>query len=157
MKSKLYLFLATALMLIFSSVAFAHSPRSAQDSQQPREHSGSGHGQGSGEGHGQGMMTPEAMLDHLSKELNLTDDQQAKIKPIVEDNFKQMQELRKDTSTSDQERHAKMKQLHENAMSQVRPILNAEQQKKLEELMSRRSEHAEKGHHDGDHDAAKPQ
>jgi protein CpxP len=133
---------AMALMLIFSGAAFAVS-QDAQDSQQPRQHSGHGHGQGAGQGHGQGMMSsPEAMLDHLSKELDLTADQQTKIKPIVDDTFKQMQQLRGDASMSDQDRHAKMKQVHENALNQVRPILNADQQKKLDDLMSRHTQHS---------------
>jgi hypothetical protein len=69
-----------------------------------------------------------------------------------------MQQLRQDTSSSSEDRHAKMKQIHENTMSQVRPILNADQQKKLEEMMSRRSERGDKGHGEAGQDAnPKPQ
>jgi hypothetical protein len=58
-----------------------------------------------------------------------------------------MQDARQSTSGSQQDRRAKMKQIHENTMSQIRPILNSDQQKKLEEMMSRRGE----GHqHGGD-------
>jgi protein CpxP len=118
-------------MLIFSVGAFAGV---AQDAQQPREHSGAGQGHGSGEG--QGMMTPEAMLEHLTKELNLTDDQQAKIKPILEEHLKQMDQARQDTSLPQEDRRAKMKQIHEDMISQARPILNPDQQKKLDEMVS---------------------
>jgi periplasmic protein CpxP/Spy len=103
-------------------------------------------------------MSPDAMLDHLSTELNLTDDQKTKIKPILEEQSKQMQQLRQDTSSSSEDRHAKMKQIHENTMSQVRPILNADQQKKLEEMMSRRPERGEKRHGEASQDSnPKPQ
>lgn len=154
--NKVQLTLAAAAMLIFGSAAFARAPQDAQSSQQPQTHSGKGHGQG--EGHGQGMMSPDAMLDHMSTELNLTDDQKTKIKPILEEQSKQMQQLRQDTSSSSEDRHAKMKQIHENTMSQVRPILNADQQKKLEEMMSRRSERGDKGHGEAGQDAnPKPQ
>jgi hypothetical protein len=51
-----------------------------------------------------------------------------------------------------------MKQIHESTMSQVRPILNADQQKKLEEMMSRRPERGEKHHGEAGQDSnPKPQ
>ena len=150
----LQLTLAAAAMLMFSSAAFSRATQDAQSGQQSQEHAGTGHGQGTGEGHGRGMMmSPDAMLDHMSTELNLTDDQKTKIKPILEDQSKQMQQLRQDSSSSDQDRHAKMKQIHESTMSQVKPILNADQQKKLDEMMSRRSEHGEKPHQEGGQDS----
>ncbi len=147
---KLNLILSMAAMLIFSAAAFAGTPQDAQSSQQPNAQSGTGHGHGAGEGHGRGMMNADAMLDHMSKELNLTDDQKTKIKPILEEQTKQMQDVRQSTSTSPEDRRAKMKQIHENTMSQIRPILNSDQQKKLEEMMSRRGERGEGHQHGGD-------
>jgi Spy/CpxP family protein refolding chaperone len=81
-----------------------------------------------------GPPSPQQHLDHLSQMLNLTDDQKAKIKPIIEDTDAQSQSLRKDTSLSPQDRMAKMRELHEKAMAQVRPILNADQQAKLDSM-----------------------
>jgi periplasmic protein CpxP/Spy len=155
----LQLTLAAAAMLMFSSAAFARATQDAQSGQQSQEHAETGHGQGTGEGHGRGMMmSPDAMLDHLSTELNLTDDQKTKIKPILEEQSKQMQQLRQDSSSPREERRAKMKQIHESTMTQVRPILNADQQKKLEEMMSRRPERGEKGHGEAGQDSnPKPQ
>jgi len=131
---KIYFAIAMTAMLLFSMGAFARGSQKAQSAQ---EHSGAGQGQGAGEGRGQGMMTPEAMLDHMTKELNLTDDQQAKLKPIIEEHLKQANEIRQDTSLSREDRHTKMKQLHEDMISQARPILNPDQQKKLDEMLSR--------------------
>lgn len=147
---KLNITLSLAAMLVFSAAAFAGAPQDAQSSQQPSAQSGSGHGHGGGEGHGHGMMNADAMLDHMSKELSLTDDQKAKIKPILDEQMKQMQDARQSSSTSDQDRRAKMKQIHENTMSQIRPILTSDQQKKLEEMMSRRGERGEGHQHSGD-------
>ena len=148
---KLNLILSMTAMLIFSAAAFAGAPQDAQSSQQPSTQSGTGQGHGAGEGHGRGMgMNADAMLERMSKELNLTDDQKTKIKPILEEQTKQMQDARQSTSTSDQDRRAKMKQIHENTMNQIRPILNSDQQKKLEEMMSRRSERGEGHQHSGD-------
>jgi periplasmic protein CpxP/Spy len=145
---KLNLFFAIAAMLVFSALAFAGAPQDAQSSQQPSTQSGTGQGHGAGEGRGRGMMSPEAMLDHMSKELNLTDDQKTKIKPILEEQSKQMQDARQ--STSDQDPRAKMKQIHENTMSQIRPILTSDQQKKFDEMMSRRGPRGEGHQHAGD-------
>src|SRR5258708_6137130 len=39
-----------------------------------------------------GAMTPESRLKMLTEKLNLTDDQQAKLKPILEDESKQMKQ-----------------------------------------------------------------
>ena len=147
---KLNITLSLAAMLVFSAAAFAGAPQDAQSSQQPSAQSGSGHGHGGGEGHGHGMMNADAMLDHMSKELSLTDDQKAKIKPILDEQMKQMQDARQSSSTSDQDRRAKMKQIHENTMSQIRPILTSDQQKKLEEMMSHRGERGEGHQHSGD-------
>jgi len=148
---KLNLILSITAMLIFGATAFAAAPQDAQSSQQPSAQSKTGHGHGAGEGQGRGMgMNPDAMLEHMSKELNLTDDQKTKIKPILEDQSKQMQDLRQNTSASEQDRHAKMKQIHESTMSQLRPILTSDQQKKLDEMMSHRGEHGQEHQHSGD-------
>jgi periplasmic protein CpxP/Spy len=148
---KLDLFLSMTAMLIFSAAAFAAAPQDAQSSQQPSAQSKTGHGHGSGEGHGRAMgMDPDAMLEHMSKELSLTDDQKTKIKPILEDQSKQMQELRQNTSASQEDRRAKMKQIHENTMSQLRPILTSDQQKKLDEMMSHHGEPGQRHPHSGD-------
>ena len=148
---KFNLFLSLIAMLIFGALAFAAAPQDAQSGQQPSTQSGTGHGHGAGEGRGRGMgMDPEAMLEHMSKELNLTDDQKTKIKPILEDQSKQMQDLRQNTSTSPEDRHAKMKQIHENTMSQVRSILTSDQQKKLDEMMSHQGERGQGHAHSGD-------
>ena len=90
------------------------------------------------------------MLEHLSQELNLTDDQKSKVKPILEEQSKQMQDLRQSTSTSEPDRRAKMKQIHENTLSQLRPILTSDQQKKLDEMMSHQGERGRGPKHSGD-------
>src|ERR1700756_5230794 len=56
-----------------------------------------------------GPMTPENRLKMLTEKLNLTEDQQAKLKPILEDESKQMKALHDDTSLAPEDKHAKMK------------------------------------------------
>jgi periplasmic protein CpxP/Spy len=89
---------------------------------------------GDHQGRMSGPPNPQQHLDHLSRMLNLTDDQKVKVKPILENADTQMKALRQDTSLSPQDRHAKMRDIHENAMSQVRSVLTPEQQAKLDQM-----------------------
>lgn len=66
-------------------------------------------------------------IEHLTKTLNLTPDQLTKVQPIVDQARPQIIAIHKDAM---QKTHAVMT----NAVSQIRPLLNAEQQKKLDDL-----------------------
>ncbi len=99
-----------------------------------------GQEQGGGQwnGHGQGQpMTADQRLQRMTKQLNLSDAQQQQIKPILENESKQMQTLREDSSLSQQDRMAKMMQIRQDTSGQIKPILNADQQKQYDEMMSR--------------------
>jgi len=74
----------------------------------------------------------------MTKQLNLSDAQQQQIKPILENEAKQMQTLREDSSLSQQDRMSKMMQIRQDSSGQIKPILNADQQKQYEEMMNRR-------------------
>jgi hypothetical protein len=73
----------------------------------------------------------------MAQALELTGDQQEKIKPILESEASQMQELRANTSLSQEDRMAKMKEIRQSTASQINPILTPDQQKKYAEMMSR--------------------
>ncbi|HEX9121323.1 MAG TPA: hypothetical protein VF840_12365 [Terriglobales bacterium] len=81
-----------------------------------------------------GPPSPQQHLDHLSQMLSLTDDQKAKIKPILENESTQVKSLFQDTSMSPQDRHTKMRGIHDTTMSQVRPLLTSDQQAKLDSM-----------------------
>ena len=49
-----------------------------------------------------------------------------------------MDSLREDTSLSQQDRWSKMMQIRQETSSQIKPILNSDQQQKYEEMMSHR-------------------
>ena len=103
----------------------------------------------SGQAKHQEMMTPEAMVEHLSTELNLTEEQKAKIKPMAEDVYKQMQQVHVDSSLSEPERREKIRQIHENALGQVKTILTPDQQKKFDEMMASHAHHSDAAHSHG--------
>ncbi len=82
-------------------------------------------------------MTADQRLQRMSQQLNLSEAQQQQIKPILENESKQMQALRDDTSLSQDDRRSKMMQIRQESASQIKPILNADQQKQFDEMMSR--------------------
>jgi periplasmic protein CpxP/Spy len=93
--------------------------------------------QGGGQmGHGPRPMSADQRLQHMTKQLNLSDAQQQQIKPILENEEKQMQALHSDSSLSQQDRMSKMMQIRQDTSSQIKPILNSDQQQKYEEMMS---------------------
>jgi Spy/CpxP family protein refolding chaperone len=96
--------------------------------------------QGSGPGGGMqrmGPMSADQRLQHLTQMLNLTSDQQAKIKPILETESQQMEALHSDTSMSREDRMAKMQSIHQATSSQITPILTSEQQQKWQQMQAR--------------------
>jgi len=120
----------------------------AQPNQQSQgdehEHMGQGHGRGMGQGHGK--MSVDEHLQMLSQKLNLTDDQKAKIRPILEEHLKERDTIMKDQSLSMEQKHEKMKTSMEDARAKIDPILNDEQKKQLTEMMQ-----GENGEHKGMH------
>jgi len=81
-----------------------------------------------------GPMTPEDHLKMLTEKLNLTEDQQAKLRPIFEDQSKQMKAIHEDTSLAPADRQAKMKELHESSNEKVNAILTPDQQAKWKQM-----------------------
>jgi periplasmic protein CpxP/Spy len=70
-------------------------------------------------------------LQHLSSELNLTDDQKTKLKPILQNEVSQAKAVRDDSSMSDDAKQAKIKQIHASTKQQMNEILTPDQQQKL--------------------------
>ena len=87
-------------------------------------------------------MTPEDRLAQMTKQLSLTDKQQAKIKPILEEQHKEMMDLRQDTSMNREDRFAKFRAMRQESLEKIKPILTPDQQKKWAEIQqSRRERH----------------
>lgn len=132
------------LVMMVAMAAFSLTVAAQSDSQQGEKHGKGNHG-------GMMHMSVDERLQHMTKMLNLTDDQQAKIKPILEDQQKQAMALRENTSLSQDDKRAKFQQTHEDAMRKVRAVLTDEQKAKWDQL------HAEgKGgmHKHGDKDSS---
>lgn len=70
----------------------------------------------------------------LAEKLALTPDQQTKIKPILEEEFKAIKAIMDDKSLDREARRTKIDEIRKAHREQIKPLLNPEQLKKLEEL-----------------------
>ena len=93
--------------------------------------SGGGAGPGGGGEGGGGRFSMEAMRDRLVKGLGLTEEQQKKLEPILQDSRQQMMALR---GAPDGERQAKAQQIREATRAKIREILTPAQQAKYDEI-----------------------
>jgi protein CpxP len=74
----------------------------------------------------------------MSQRLNLTEDQKEKIRPVLQDESKQLKALHEDTSLTPEQRRAKAREIHRATREQINPILTPEQQEQLKEMHRRR-------------------
>jgi periplasmic protein CpxP/Spy len=72
-------------------------------------------------------------MEHLTKALDLTPEQQAKIQPIFDQAKPQIMALRQET-------RQKIQTIRENIQSQIRPILTPAQQQKFDALKKARED-----------------
>jgi protein CpxP len=89
-----------------------------------------------------GPMSPDDRLKQMTKDFNLTDDQQAKIKPILVDSQKKMDDLRNDSSGDRQAMRSKMMDIQKDTNTQIRAQLGDKQKdlfdKQQERMQNRR-------------------
>ena len=98
--------------------------------------------------HHRGMPDPAERTKELTKKLKLNSDQQAKVQSTLESERSQMESLRQDSSMSREDRHSKMMDIHKSTDTQIRGLLDADQQKKWDEMQSKREQWMQ-GHHQG--------
>jgi len=84
------------------------------------------------------LMSPEQRLQHMTKMLNLTPEQQEKIKPILESQNTQMQSLHQDTTMSREDRMAKAQQIRQSGDEQIKGVLSPDQQQKWSQMQAQR-------------------
>jgi len=133
---------AVLLSMIFAVLVLLSTGLTTAIAQDTQEQPGaSGQEMGHHMGGRRGMPSADDQLKHLSTMLNLSDDQQAKLKPILEDQHKQMQQLWNDNLMSRQDRFSKMRELRENADTQIKGVLNDDQQKKFDQMREEQRSH----------------
>lgn len=88
--------------------------------------------------HGQGHrhFDPEKRTELLTKQLKLTPDQQPKVLDILKSQQSQMENLRSDSSASQEDRRSKMMEIRKASNDQIRALLDPDQQKKWDKMQS---------------------
>jgi len=79
-----------------------------------------------------GLPTVDAQLKVLTEKLNLSGDQQNKIRPILKELHDATEKLAADKSLSHEERLAKVRPQRQEADEQIREVLSDYQKKKLD-------------------------
>lgn len=98
------------------------------------------HGGGPGGGGRRGPMSPDEQLKRMTKDLDLTSDEQAKIKPILVDEQKQMEDLRNDSGGDRQAMRQKMMQIRQDHKDQLRAVLDDKQKEKFDKQEQQRED-----------------
>lgn len=146
LKQHLFALVAASAMSIAMPFAVAQDAPPADQQSQPSHEHGDWH---------RGAQDPAQRTKELTKRLNLNSDQQAKVQQIFESSHSQMESLHQDSSLSQQDRRAKMMDIHTTTNTQVRSILDSTQQKKWDEMQARRKEHMQ-NRRGGDADSQPP-
>ncbi len=92
-----------------------------------------------------GHFDPEKRTEMLTKQLKLTSDQRAKVVDILKSEQSQVQNLRSDSSASQEDRRSKMMEIRKSSNGQIRALLDSNQQQKFDTMQSRREQW--QGHH----------
>ena len=77
---------------------------------------------------------PQRQAEFISKKLNLSSDQTARLTPIFADRQQKTQALFQDQSLSPQQRHEQMKSIHQNTEQQLATVLTPDQIQQLKTM-----------------------
>jgi periplasmic protein CpxP/Spy len=132
------------LAFILAGVIYSVTPSMAQDS--PASDPQSAPAGGPPE-HSRGHFDPARRSEMLAKHLKLSSDQQAKVLDILKSEQSQMESLRSDASTPQQDRRSKMMEIHKASDDQIRGLLDSDQQTKFDAMQTRREQW--QGHRQG--------
>ncbi len=88
--------------------------------------------------------TIDDQVNALTQELNLTGEQPAKVKTMLEDQRSQAMTIVNDGSLSREDKVLKLQTLREGTIAKVRGILNDDQKKKLDQMLQVDEEQAPK-------------
>ena len=77
---------------------------------------------------------PQRQAEFISKKLNLSADQTARLTPIFADRAQKTQALFQDQSLTPDQRHAQMKAIHQNTEQQLATVLSPDQLQQLKSM-----------------------
>jgi Spy/CpxP family protein refolding chaperone len=130
---------------LLTGMAFAQTGQSTTSTQDSHSQMGEHHRRGD---------RREDMKEHWDKmatELNLTADQKTQVQGIMKDQMEQARAIKQNSSLSEDQKEAKIKELHESAHSKINAVLTPDQQKKFAEIRKdKREDRKERKHWDKD-------
>jgi periplasmic protein CpxP/Spy len=88
---------------------------------------------------------PQKATAMLSKKLNLTPDQTAKLEPILADRDQKVSALMANTALTPEDRHTQMKAIHRGTEQQLAGVLTPDQLQQMKAM--RHGPHGPRGHH----------
>jgi periplasmic protein CpxP/Spy len=133
---KKYVLIVLAASLIASGATLALAQDSSPNNQPAQANGGWHHG----------PPDPAQRTQELTKKLNLTADQQTKVQSLLESEHSQMETLHQDSSLSQQDRRSKMMDIHKTTDTQIRALLDPDQQKTWDKMQAN---HEQWGRHHG--------
>jgi len=92
-----------------------------------------------GGGHGRGM-NPDEQLKHMTKELDLSSDQQSQIRPVLQERQQKMQAVFQDQSLSREDRRSKMMAIRQDSEGKITALLTDQQKQKYQAMQERMQE-----------------
>ena len=89
-----------------------------------------------------GPPNPQHEAKHLTKVLNLTPDQTARLEPILADRDQKLEALRANTALTPRDMHQQMRAIHQSTEQQLSGVLTPDQ---LQQMKAMRHEHGPHG------------
>jgi protein CpxP len=86
-----------------------------------------------------------AQNDPVAQALGLTEDQQAKLQPIIQEEMSQINAVRNDTSLSAEQKQQKVDQIRQTEFPKIQAILTPDQRKKLADMQDQARQRANQG------------
>lgn len=73
-------------------------------------------------------------LEMIVQRLKLSDEQKSKLQPILQEEMTKLRELRQDTALTPEKRREKVREIREQNLAKVKPILTTEQFEQFKKL-----------------------
>lgn len=128
---------ALTLFLLFSARMRAQGT-SLPPSQNAQAMGEQGHPMSHHDGH---AMDTKRQLDHMTRKLNLTKVEQKKILPILQDQHREIESLRKDSAASRQDIHQQWQSIHRATQQRIRAVLSGPQRQQYDEMIANMHQH----------------
>lgn len=118
--TKVSMMVAVALgsMLVCTNLASAQSTNASKEARRPERRA----------------FSAQTRVEAMSKQLNLTDEQKSKLTALYDEEFKQMQSIRAESSADPSKRQEKLRALRQENEKKLKAILTPEQWTKWEEV-----------------------